>query len=238
MQPQLKLGTALVFGGTGTVGSAVVRNLSSRGIPVVFTYCASEEKARALEAETLQRALHLDLRNPDAIEPFLRDLTEDIGIFIHCAATSRAATLEDISNDEWQAVQTVNATSAFVATRGLAPRMVARGGGRIVFVGALAPNQAAAVPVHFAATQGMLSSMTMALAKELGGKNVLVNMLALGLLESGLSREISPQLVADYKTFSALRRLGNAQEAARVIAWLALENSYINGEVVTVNGGV
>jgi 3-oxoacyl-[acyl-carrier protein] reductase len=84
----------------------------------------------------------------------------------------------------------------------------------------------------------MLSGMTMALGKELGPRGVRINMVALGLLEGGLSRQIAPALVADYKTFSALRRLGQPDEAARVILWLALENTYVNGKVLSVNGGL
>jgi 3-oxoacyl-[acyl-carrier protein] reductase len=84
----------------------------------------------------------------------------------------------------------------------------------------------------------MLSAMTMALAKELGPSGIRVNMVALGILDSGLSRELNPKLVADYKTFSALRRLGTPAEAAKAILWLALENTYMNGKVLSVNGGI
>jgi 3-oxoacyl-[acyl-carrier protein] reductase len=108
----------------------------------------------------------------------------------------------------------------------------------MVLVGAMGRAQSITLPVHFAASQGMLSAMTMTLAKELGPRGIRVNMVALGLLESGLSRGISPELEADFKNCSALRRLGTPEEAARAILWLALENTYMNGEVVPVNGGL
>jgi 3-oxoacyl-[acyl-carrier protein] reductase len=124
-----------------------------------------------------------------------------------------------------------------VACQELAPSMAPRGG-HVVLVGAIDRAQSIPAPVHFAASQGALAAMVMALGKELGPRGIRVNMVALGLLEGGLSREISPALVADYKAFSALRRLGTADEAARAILWLALENTYMSGEVVPVNGGI
>jgi 3-oxoacyl-[acyl-carrier protein] reductase len=229
---------ALVFGGTGAVGAEVVRRLAKEGVSVLFTYFRAREHADALASETNQVARPVDLRDAAAVRRFLGEVPEDVNVFVHCAATSRAAALSDLTDADWGDAHAVNVQAGFMAARELGPRMASRGGGRLVFVGALAPGQSAAVPVHFAATQGALSAMTMALAKELGPRNVQVNMVALGLLDRGLSRAISPKLVSDYKSFSALRRLGTAEEAARVIAWVALESSYLNGEVLTANGGV
>jgi NAD(P)-dependent dehydrogenase (short-subunit alcohol dehydrogenase family) len=242
MRADVSASKALVFGGTGSVGSAVLRGLAQAGIPTVFTYHRSASKAQALAAEYGQRALGIDLAEPAAIRALVQDLDREGGapnIFVHCAATSRYLDIEHISDDDWQAVQRVNTLSAFVACQALAPKMAAQPhGGHIVLVGAIDRSQSIPAPVHFAASQGALTAMTMTLGKELGSRSVRVNMVALGLLEEGLSREISPKLVSDYKSFSALRRLGKPEEAARAILWLALENTYMNGEVVSVNGGI
>ena len=234
---------ALVFGGTGAVGSAVLRGLATAGIPTVFTYHRSKEKAQALAAEFSQRAVPLDLADADAIRAMLRGLGREGAapdVFIHCAAVTRYLRLSEIGEAEWREAHMVNGYSAFVACQELAQAMSASGKkpARIVFVGAMDRVQSISLPVHFAASQGMLSAMTMTLARELGPRGILVNMVALGLLEDGLSRGIAPALVADFKAFSALRRLGKPAEAARAILWLALENTYMNGEVVPVNGGL
>lgn len=231
---------ALVFGGTGAVGGAVLRGLAQAGIPTVFTYHRSREKAQAHAAEHSQRAVPVDLADADAIRSLVRDLERDgfvPDVFIHCAAVTRYLPLEEIREADWREAHLVNGYSAFVACQELAPRMSGKDA-HIVLVGAMDRVQSISLPVHFAASQGMLSAMTMTLAKELGPRGIRVNMVALGLLEAGLSRGIAPKLVADFKTFSALRRLGKPEEAARAILWLALENTYMNGEVVTVNGGL
>lgn len=244
MRANLSTSKALVFGGTGAVGSAVVRGLARAGVPTVFTYHRSIDKACALAAEHSQRAVGVDLADSDAVRHLIADLDRDgaPNIFVHCAATSGALELDSISDDAWHTVQLVNVQSAFVACQELGPRMAKHqgggGGGHMVLVGAIDRGQSIPLPVHFAASQGALSAMTMALGKQLGPRGICVNMVALGLLEGGLSREISPKLVADYTTFSALRRLGTPEEAARAILWLALENTYMNGEVLPVNGGL
>jgi NAD(P)-dependent dehydrogenase (short-subunit alcohol dehydrogenase family) len=241
MRADVSSAKALVFGGTGTVGSAVLRGLAQAGVPAVFTYHRSAEKAHALASEYAQRAVPVDLSQPSAVRALIQDLEREghvPDVFIHAAATSRYEALESISDEDWEKVHAVNTRSAFVACRELGARMAPKKNGHIVLVGAIDRTMSIPLPVHFAASQGALSAMTMTLGKELGSRGIRVNMVALGLLDGGLSREISPELIADYKTFSALRRLGRPEEAARVILWLALENTYMNGEVLSANGGL
>ena len=241
MRAGVRASKALVFGGTGAVGSAVLKGLAQAGVPTVFTYHRSIEKAEAMAAEYSQRAVPIDLAEATAIRELVDDLDRDQSapdLFIHCAAQSQYLELDGISDDAWHRVQRVNAHSAFVACQALAPRMAKHGSGHIVLVGAIGRGQSIPLPVHFAASQGALTALTMTLGKELGPRGIRVNMVALGLLDGGLSREIAPKLVLDYKNFSALRRVGTPDEAARAILWLALENTYMNGEVLPVNGGL
>jgi 3-oxoacyl-[acyl-carrier protein] reductase len=241
VRPDVSSSKALVFGGTGTVGSAVLAGLARAGVPTVFTYRTQREKAEALAREHSQRGVAVDLARPKEIRSLLQTLAREghsADIFVHCAATSRSLPLAAISDDDFQAVNMVNAHSAFVACQELAPAMIERGSGHVVLIGAIDRTQSLPAPIHYAASQGALSTMAMSLGKELGRHGVRVNLLALGLLETGLSREISPKLVEDYKSFSALRRLGTAEEAARAALFLALENTYMNGRVLAVNGGL
>ncbi len=241
MRADVSSSQALVFGGTGAVGSAVLRGLAEARVPTVFTYHRSHERAEALAAEYAQRAVCVDLSRPAAIRELIDELDRTQAapdLLIHCAAQSRNLELAGIDDDAWRAVHGVNVQAAFVACQALAPRMARRTRGHVVLVGAMDRSQSIPLPVHFAASQGALAAMTMALGKELGPHGIRVNMVALGLLNAGLSREISPRLVADYENFSALRRIGTPDEAARAILWLALENTYMNGEVLPVNGGL
>lgn len=232
---------ALVLGGSGAVGSAVVRALVERGVDVVFTYLLAEERAASLARETGARAVQIDLFFGERIEVFLRELVKDGAapdVLIHCAGTTVNKSIGDLLLDSWDEAIDVGGRAAFIAVQALAPSMAARGGGDIVFVGALDRAQSLPLPIEFAAVQGMLSAMAMAMAKELGPRGIRVNVMALGLLDEGIGQQLDRQLIADYLAFSALRRLGTAAEAARAIAWLALENTYLNGKTIPVNGGI
>ena len=242
MQPDLSrpdARVALVFGGTGAVGSAVLHDLARRGVRTVFTYWRSEERARALAAELGCDAMQVDLADPGGLQALFSRLEAEglvPGVFIHCAAISRLLALEDIDLATWQTTLAINAQSAFLTCQWLARAMPASGD--IVLVGALDRAQSLPLPAHFAASQGMLASMVMAMAHELGPRGIRINMVALGVLDGGLTRELDTRRRQNYQRFSALRRMGTAAEAARVIVWLALENHYIQGKVLPVNGGI
>lgn len=222
---------ALVFGGTGAVGREVLRELARAGVSATFTYLKSGERARVLASELSHRALQADLADEAAVRALVRNLEEPPAIFVHAAAILGSA-------ETFGAVQAVNVTSAFAAVGELAPGMARAGGGDVVFIGALDRTQSLPLPSAFAASQGALAALAMALAKELGPQRIRVNLVAAGLLGEGLSRGLDPKLIEDYKTYSALRRTGTPGEVARAVRWLALENTYVSGKVVPVNGGL
>lgn len=241
--------TALVLGGTGVVGAAVLKELARREIKAAFGFHVSGDKAKALVAEYGHTAFAIDLADAAAMCAALEaQPTPDV--VIHCAGVSASQSLVELDVPTLQRAVAVNVQSALLVTQWLARRHVAAGSAtagsatagsatrHVVLVGGLDRTQSLPLPVGFAATQGALNALTMALGHELGPKGVFVNLVALGVLEGGLSRELVSQRIKEYETFSALRRRGTADEAAKVITWLALENTYIQGKVLSVNGGI
>lgn len=233
---------ALVLGGTGAIGAAVLRALARRGLPATFTYRTSEARARALAAEHGQTALRVDLARPDAIRGMFaaldaRGVVADV--LVHAAAVHRAAPLAELTADDFDGAVAVTGRAAFVAVQELARRLASsRAPGHVVFVGALDRAQSLPLTPTFAAAQGMLGPLAMALAKELGPAGVRVNVVAGGLVGAGISRDLDPALVRDYEKLSALRRLGTAEEIAAAVAFLALENEAMTGKVLPANGGI
>jgi len=229
---------ALVLGGSGAIGSAVVRGLREAGLDVTFTYRSSGDVARALADATGARAVAADLRDPGAVRAAVAEVGEPgPAVLVHCAATSRWVDLGGCSDHDWDQAHAVNLRAPFVAVQAAAPALRAAAGS-VVLVGALDRSQSVPSPAHFAASQGGLSALAMALARELGPDGVRVNLVAVGLLDAGLSRQLAPRLIADYQKFSALRRLGRPDEVAAAVVWLATDNTYMNGKVLPVNGGI
>ena len=226
---------ALVFGGSGAVGREVVRRLCDSGVEVAFTYHTSGDVAATLAEQTGSTGVHLDLRDADVLRTTLTELAGGVDIFIHCAVVAIDRDYHDLTADDLDEMFAVNVRAPALAVGILGPRM--ESGGDVVLAGALDRHQSLPIPAGFAATQGALAAYAMAAAKEARGQ-LRINVVAVGLLDAGLSEKLDPALVADYQAFSALRRLGTPGDVAHTITWLALHNTYMNGKVVSVNGGI
>jgi NAD(P)-dependent dehydrogenase (short-subunit alcohol dehydrogenase family) len=224
----------LVLGGTGAVGSAVLRELARRGVAATFTYRRSADKAAVLAAEYGHRAVQIDLADAVATRACL-DALEPTEVVIHAAAVSAATPIAEVTHESWRDTMAINVGSAFVACQWVAARGTPCD---LVFVTGLDRTQSLPLPPHFAATQGAIDALAMAAANELGPRGIRINVVALGVLTTGLSAGLAATRRKDYETFSALRRAGTPDEAARVIAWLALDNTFIQGKVISVNGGI
>jgi len=187
-----------------------------------------------LATEYGHRAVQVDLADAAATRACL-DALGAIDVVIHAAAVTAATGIAEVTHETWRDTMAINVESAFVACQWVATRGTPCD---IVFVTGLDRTQSLPLPPHFAATQGALGALAMSAAHELGPKGVRINVVALGVLSSGLSEGLSAARRKDYETFSALRRVGTPDEAARVIAWLALDNTFIQGKVISVNGGI
>jgi 3-oxoacyl-[acyl-carrier protein] reductase len=150
VQPDVK--RALVLGGTGTVGSAVLRDLARRSVPAVFTYHRSEDKARMLAAELGHTAARVDLADAAATTSFL-DALEPVDIAIHCAGVSAGLALPEIDIATYQHAMAVNVQSAFLLCKWIATRAKKCD---VVLVNGLDRAQSLPLPAHFAASQGAL----------------------------------------------------------------------------------
>jgi 3-oxoacyl-[acyl-carrier protein] reductase len=242
----------LVIGGSGYVGAEVCRTLASRGARVAFSYHHSDTEAKALEAELPgARAWRMDLKDADAVRGVVDSVSaqwDGLDAVVQCAgiagdralyhrdADGRRERLARIDEHAWDEMMDVSVRGTFIAFRAAAARMPA--GGHLVVVGSMDGVKALPSPQHYAAAKGALRSMVQSLAQELGDAGILANMVAPGLLDGGMSRLLGPELIEDYLAHCALKRLGTAKEVAEMVAYLALENTYVNGQAILLDGGL
>jgi cyclic-di-GMP-binding biofilm dispersal mediator protein len=232
--------SALVFGGTGHLGRAVVRRFASEGVAVSFTYHKNADVARALESEIGARSFSTNLSAPNEIRDLFSRLEDPSlvpDILVHCAVVACRSSLADVTDSYNDEMYAVNVRSVLVAMQSFVSRL----GGReadVVLTASQAGITKLPASVPFAATQSARLGMTHALAKEFGSSGVRVNLVLLGLLDGGISTGIDPVQLADVQRFSAFSRRGTSVEAARAIVRLALTNRWMTGSILPVTGGL
>lgn len=241
---------ALVLGGSGALGQAVCRLLAARGARVAFTYHRGEQAAAALGAALPGAlALPLDVTSIPDLEAAVDRAADALGgltALVHCAAVGVAVErqaegshhrLGQIDEAGWDQLLAVNTKSAFFAVKRL-QRHLDPAGGNVVLLGSVDGVKPVPTPVHYAASKAALCGMAMAMAKELGERRVLVNVVAPGVLEAGLSRTLPLQLRQEYEKHCGLRRVGTLAEAAELVVWLATENTYVTGRTILLDGAL
>ncbi len=241
----------LVFGGSGALGGAVCEALAAAGARVALTYHANRAAAEALAAR-LPGAIPLavdvaSVAEVDRVVDAASDALGGIDAFVHAAAIGVAVACEgaasshrlpQIDEAAFDRLIAVNLRSAFFAVRRVAPIMAADGGGSVVLVGSVDGVKAIPSPAHYAASKAGLGGFVRAASKELGEARVLLNVVAPGVLEAGLSRLIPENLHREYEKHCGLRRRGRLAEIAATCAWLALENTYVTGQTILIDGAL
>jgi NAD(P)-dependent dehydrogenase (short-subunit alcohol dehydrogenase family) len=240
----------LVFGGSGALGRVVCKTLAAQDARVVFTYNTAETVARDLAANLPGSiALRLDLAHVKDIEGTIdaaANVLDGIDAFIQCAGVAITMPhadkqvhhrIPDVDEAGWDSMMNVNVKGTFFAIRHLTEIMRA-GGGNIVLTGSIDGVKPVPAPVHYGTAKSALSGMAKSMAKELGQYNIRVNLVAPGIMDEGISKFLPGDLLAEYIKHCAFKRVGKVSEVANVIAWFALNNTYVTGQSILVDGAL
>lgn len=237
---------ALVIGGSGAVGRVLVRELAGAGARVAFTYRHGKDVADALcrELDGVV-ARPLELTDLAAVDETVAALGRELGgldALLHVATRTSTVqpakydTLADVDLGGWDDLMRVNVTSAMVAVRSALPLFA--GGGNVVLFGSVDGIKPVPASIPYAVSKAALRGLVLSLSKELGARRVRVNMIAPGVLEAGASRTLPDDLRAEYLRHCGLRRVGTIAEVTGLASWLALDNSYVTGQTLLVDGGL
>lgn len=238
---------ALVTGGSRGIGRAIALALAEQGAAVAVHYRGQAGAAQAIVDSILQNngraiAVKADLIQADAPEALVRDVTDQLGqpdILINNAGEFTDSAVVDMSDAVWMQTLALNLNAAFACTRACLPAMKLRRWGRIISISSQAAFVGSTNHAHYAAAKAGLAGFSYSLAKEVGAEGITVNMVAPGRIVTDMLIEHIPNREAEWLKQTPLRRLGQPEEVAGAVVFLASNAaSYITGATIHVNGGV
>lgn len=234
---------ALVTGATGGLGGAIARTLHAQGASVAISGTRAEA-LEALAAELGERVViaPCNLSDKDSVEALVPTAEEKLGgldILVNNAGITRDNLFMRLKDEDWDSVLAVNLTAAFRLSRAAVKSMMRRRYGRIVAIGSVVGTMGNPGQGNYAAAKAGLIGMSKALAAEVASRNITVNVVAPGFIESPMTQALNDKQREGILADVPMGRLGAGADVAAAVAFLAsAEAGYVTGQTLHVNGGM
>jgi 3-oxoacyl-[acyl-carrier protein] reductase len=237
---------ALITGASRGIGAAAALELGVQGATVIGTATSTqgaEQISKTLNAAGIKgTGMALDVNDAGQIDALLKTVAEqfgDITILINNAGITRDTLLMRMKDEDWDDVISTNLKSLYRMSQAvLRPMMKARAG-RIISISSVVGHMGNAGQTNYAAAKAGMAGFTKSLAREVGSRGITVNCIAPGFIDTDMTRELPEAVRNDLLTHIPLGRLGQAQEIAAAVAFLASPSAgYISGETLHINGGM
>lgn len=237
---------AMVTGGSGGIGQAIALRLAANGCRVIVHYNQNKAAAAQVCSHIQARggqaiSLAADVSQPEQVRQMFASARAAFGpvdILVNNAGLAHFGLITDITSAEWRRLFAVNVEGAFNCIQAALPHMVQQKQGCIINISSVWGLVGASCEAAYSATKGALIALTKALAKEAGPSGVRVNCVAPGVIDTAMNSRLSSAELADLQEETPLGILGQPQDVAEAVAWLASDAArFITGQVLSPNGG-
>ncbi|MCD2453131.1 3-oxoacyl-ACP reductase FabG [Methylicorpusculum oleiharenae] len=234
---------ALVTGASRGIGRAIAEQLASDGFFVIGT-ATSDSGAEAISIYLGDngRGLKLNVTDSDSIENIIKSINDEYGtpaVLVNNAGITRDNLLMRMKDDEWDEIIATNLTSVFRMSKAVLRGMMKAKSGRIINISSVVGATGNAGQANYAAAKAGMIGFAKSMAKEVGSRNITINTVAPGFIDTDMTRELSVEHKQTLLSAIPLGRLGEANEIANAVSFLASDKAaYITGETLHVNGGM
>ena len=236
---------ALVTGASRGIGAAIALELAHQGFVVIGTATTDEGAAKisqALSAHAKCRGANLNVNDAAAVDALVEQITAEhkaLHVLVNNAGITRDTLAMRMKDDDWDAVLDTNLKAVFRLSRAVMRPMMKQRYGRIISITSVVGASGNAGQANYAAAKAGVAGMTRALARELGSRNITVNCVAPGFIETDMTAVLPPQVKEQALPNIPLKRFGTPTDIAAAIGWLTSdEGGYVTGQVIVVDGGM
>jgi len=238
---------ALVTGASRGIGRAIAIGLAKKGFDVVINYRGSEDKAQEVKKEVESLGVRgylarFDVSSFSEVKEKIKEIEENFGkvqVLVNNAGITRDTLLMRMKEEDWDAVIKTNLYSVFYVTQAVLPGMMKLRWGRIINISSVVAFTGNPGQTNYAAAKAGLIGFTKSLALEVASRNITVNVVAPGYIETDMTAGLPEKVKTAFLENIPLKRPGTPEEVASVVEFLASEEaSYITGCVFHVNGGL
>jgi 3-oxoacyl-[acyl-carrier protein] reductase len=246
IQVDLSGRTAIVTGASRGIGKAIAQRLAAAGAKVACVARSADklkETADAITSAGGAAEVHTcDVTNSAAVSKLVEDLAEKWGgvdIVVNNAGITKDTLIPRMSDEDWDAVIATNLRSVFLFTRAASLVMMRKRSGRIINISSVSGLMGNAGQANYSASKAGVIGLTRTVAQELASRKVTVNAICPGFIASEMTQAMGATLDEFVKTRIPAKRLGEADEVADAVLYLASDSAaYITGEVITIDGGL
>lgn len=238
---------ALITGSSRGIGKSIAKDLASKGAFVIINYASNEQAAQSVKDEIESKGGKCEIRGfdvssysqvNDEIDSIVKDHGE-LNFLVNNAGITRDTLLMRMKEEDWDAVINVNLKGVFNCTKAVSKYMVKQKSGRIVNISSVVGEMGNPGQSNYSATKAGIIGFTKSVSRELASRNITVNSIAPGFIETDITSGLSDKVKEYYLGQIPLSRFGSPEDVSGVVSFLLSDAaSYITGEVIRVNGGM